>query len=202
MGWTSYHARFYKRNGAVDRKAECDSLFDKETCRVVKSAMVGTVYYAAIENLKRYKEQEDGTLIAEDIPESERKIWGEVILTSTNARDYFNFSYKSMSEDMGPRETNCPASILSLLSETDSEWALDWRKACRESIRKKKNPNSLGNLPIGTVIRFSWQGNPIELIKHPAAYQFKRPFWYCEKSGKYLPNKKIPSNYEIVKIGG
>lgn len=27
MGWTSYHASFYK-NGKIDRKAECDSIMN------------------------------------------------------------------------------------------------------------------------------------------------------------------------------
>lgn len=37
MGWTEYHASFYK-NGKVDRKAECDNLWSKD-CKVLKSTM-------------------------------------------------------------------------------------------------------------------------------------------------------------------
>ena len=46
MGWTSYHASFYK-NGKIDRKAECDSIMNcdmvgnKGRYEVLKSAMVG-----------------------------------------------------------------------------------------------------------------------------------------------------------------
>lgn len=45
MGWTSYHASFYK-NGKIDRKAECDSIMNcdmvgnKGRYEVLKSAMV------------------------------------------------------------------------------------------------------------------------------------------------------------------
>ena len=47
MGWTSYHANYYK-NGTIDRKRECDNYFDKGNCKILKSAMVGSTYYAAI----------------------------------------------------------------------------------------------------------------------------------------------------------
>lgn len=168
--------------------------------KVVKSALVGSVYYAAIENLKRYGErQPDGSRPIEDIPEAERETWAAVFLTTTDSRDYFNFSYKDMSEDMEPAECDCPASILSLLSPTDSEYANDWRERCRKNIEAKKDPHALKNLPIGAVIRFTRHtGESIELLKHAAAYQFKRPFWFCQSSGCYMPATRIPANYEVV----
>lgn len=203
MGWTSYHATYYK-NGTVDRKAECDAYFmeglNAGYYRIVKSALVGSVYYAAIENLKRYGEkQPDGSRPIEDVPEAERSTWAAVILTSVDTRDYFNFAYKIVSEDMGPAECSCPASILSLLSPTDHEWAIEWRERCRKHIEEKKSPNALKNLPIGAVIRFTQRnGNMVELVKHPAAFQFKRPFWYNSDDNTYMPVTRIPANYEVV----
>ena len=116
MGWTSYHATHYRR-GQVDRKAECDAYFmeglNTGYYSVLKSAMVGSVYYAAVMNLKRYgKEQPDGTRAIEDIPEAERRVWGIVFLTAVDRKRYHNFSYKDISEDMGPSESKCPESIL------------------------------------------------------------------------------------------
>lgn len=204
MGWTSYHATHYKKNGTIDRKAECDAYFmdglNAGHYRVVKSALVGSVYYAAIETLKKYGErQPDGSRPYVDIPETERETWAAVFLTSTDSRDYFNFSYKDMSEDMGPCEIDCPASILSLLSPTNSEYALAWRERCRENIEKKKDPHALKNLPVGSVITFvRFDGKHIELVKHPAAYQFKRPFWYNGENNSYMPANRIPANYEVV----
>lgn len=203
MGWTSYHATHYKK-GTVDRKAECDAYFmeglNAGYYRIVKSALIGSVYYAAVENLKRYGEkQPDGSRPIEDVPEAERHTWAAVFLTSVDSRDYYNFAYKDMSEDMGPGECDCPASILSLLSPTDHEWAIEWRERCRKHIEEKKSPNALKNLPIGAVIRFSQRnGNVVELVKHPAAYQFKRPFWYNSNDNTYMPATRIPANYEVV----
>lgn len=204
MGWTSYHANYYKSNGAIDRKAECDAYFmegaNRRHYRVLKSAMVGSVYYAAVQDLLRYTgKDEDGSPIYVEIPDIERETWAAVFLTKTDARDYYNFYYKDMSEDMGPAEASCPASILRLLSPTDSEWANEWREKCRKHIERKKSPNALSNLPIGTVIRFvTYNGETVELLKHPAAYQFKRPFWYCQETGRYMPATRIPDNYKVV----
>jgi hypothetical protein len=64
---------------------------------------------------------------------------------------------------------------------------------------KKKDPHALKNLPVGAVIRFTLHtGESIELLKHAAAYQFKRPFWFCQSSGRYMPATRIPANYEVV----
>ena len=62
MGWTSYHATHYK-NGMVDRKAECDSIFNDVMVtrdsdipigkfEVLKSTMVGSTYYAAVKKTR------------------------------------------------------------------------------------------------------------------------------------------------------
>lgn len=104
-----------------------------------------------------------------------------------------------MRESSGPCEDHCPASILSLLSPTDSEYANNWRERCRKNIEAKKDPHALKNLPVGAVIRFTLHtGESIELLKHAAAYQFKRPFWFCQSSGRYVPATRIPANYEVV----
>ena len=100
MGWTSYDATNYKINKkgikVIDKKAECDSLFDDKH-KVLKSAVVGNVYYAAIEN-------------------DDKEVYAIVILISTSRSDGFNFGYKDMSEFCGPYETKCPKSILKLLT--------------------------------------------------------------------------------------
>ena len=48
-----------------------------------------------------------------------------------------------MGESSGPCEDHCPASILSLLSPTDSEYANNWRERCRKNIEAKKDPHAL-----------------------------------------------------------
>lgn len=202
MGWTGQHATHYK-NGRVDRKAECDAYWlegcNKGYYSVVKSAMVGSTYYAAIKALMR--KNKEGVL--EPIPESEQKTFGVVFLTTVDSRSYYNFNYKDIDESCGPAQSDCPSSIIRLLSETDDEWALKWRKRCLENEEKRKEARKqkvvLNNLPAGTVIEFQSKydfesgvriGDTVHLTKiqmwgdkyiwHDGRYRWK-PTWISEE---------------------
>lgn len=164
MGWTEYHAQYYK-NGKVDRKAECDNLWAKD-CKVLKSTMRGSTYYGALQ-------LPDGNVI------------GTVVITSgTNRRDpYFNFGYKAMDETAGPCRYACPKSILDLLTPIDNEYANQWRNKCREMASRK---SWLKDLPIGAKVEWTrWDGEKFILTKHAPAYQFKTWFWFNEDNGTY-----------------
>lgn len=52
--------------------------------------------------------------------------------TPSIKNDPCNWGYKDVDETMGPYQTDFPVSWLSLLSPTDSEYALKWREAVRE----------------------------------------------------------------------
>jgi len=205
MGWTSYCAQTKYKNGKIiiDRKEECDNIFNQDMVthdsdeivgkyEVLKSAMVGSTYYAAIKQTKFATETEEEHSI----------VFAVVCLTSTNLNEYYNFSYKDMDETCGPYQFDCPKGILDLLTPTDNEYANEWRNRCYEVIKEKKNPNSLSNLPIGSEIKYTnYKGEEVVLFKHPAAYQFKRSFWMCKDRSAYVSPKNIPSNYEIIKRG-
>jgi hypothetical protein len=208
MGWTSYHATHYK-NGKVDRKAECDAYFMEGLNRgyydVLKSSMVGKVYYAAVKPLKKYNKDNDGNQIIVDIPINEQEVIGVVFLTSTDSKDYYNFSYKEMDETVGPCYYDCPKGILDLLTPTNSEWANNWRTKCREQLEKKKNPNSLNKLPEGTVIQVTMpfdtrmyrEGDIVKLTKAKWGKRYK---WFA--SSCYFTQglmKSLEGHYEIIK---
>lgn len=197
MGWTGYYATHYKGNGSIDRKAECDAYFERspEVYKILKSSMVGTVYYAAIQKIGKYESvDENGKWTCKPIENP--YTFAAVFLTQVNGNE---FMYKDMDETVGPFQRDCPASILNLLSPTDDEYSLKWRKGCRENIEKKKDPNALANLPIGAEIKYvNWKGDEIRLVKHRAAYQFKRPFWYDPKRNCYVKRNHLPREYEVV----
>ena len=196
MGWTSYHATHYK-NGKVDRKAECDAYFteglNEGFYRLEKSTMIGSVYYAAVTGLKRYNEGKK-----EDVPKDEQHTFGVVFLTSVDSKDYYNFSYKDMDETCGPFCYDCPESILKLLSPTTSEFAQKWRDGCRKHRKLRK---ALNDLPVGSVIEFERVDGTKRYVKHAPAFQFKKPFWYNPEGHSYIPNKKIPDGYCVIKEG-
>lgn len=205
MGWSWYNAKHYK-NGNVDRKAECDEMCtfetEKKTNRVLKSTMVGKMYYAAIETT--YKE----------VPK--REVWAAVFITGTNSKDYYNFGYKDMDETMHPYYYDCPNSILELLTETDNENARTWREKCREQNAKKKQErksgDSLNNLPVGSKIKFKCDknltsghsfGDEVVLEKRVCGFNYKTnkatTIW---TDGYYRWSKKLINNeYEIIRRG-
>lgn len=202
MGWTSYVATHYKRNGRVDCKTEMDEQFtqrehDEEynnkiqhypKMEVVKSSMVGSIYYAAVRTINSQTGYDH--------------TWAAVCLTSTKIVHGMNFGYKIMDESCGPFCFDCPKGILDLLSSTDNEIALEWRRKCRERLQQKKEGNTVGTLPIGSIIEYKdWNGNTVQLRKMAPAYQFKRPWWYLEDNNTYIPSRRIPDNFKIIRKG-
>lgn len=187
MGWTEYRASYFK-SGKIDRKAECDAYFLEGHNRghfdVLKSVVIGSVYYAAIKDCMRYLGESDGKSVYESIEDG--KIWCAILLTSIRG-DYF--SYKYMDETVIPYYYDCPESILKLLSDTNNENALKYRRLCREK-KKEKKKRSLSALPVGTVIK--WKIGETERVayKHEAAYQFKRPFWMAMDDSRYYKKRK------------
>ena len=208
MGWTGLHATHYDKKGKVDRKAECDARFLEDLCKghykILRSRLIGSVYYAAITTLRKYVgEDADGRSIYESIPENEQTIWGCVMLTSVDNNNYYNFNYKDMSEDMGPCCYDCPESILNLLSPTNNEYANEWRKKCRDRIEKKKR---LGKVQLGQFITFIAQhettsgvkpGDAVTLMKKRSFFS-KRNYWY---DGRYKWGENmIPDDFTVVPL--
>lgn len=217
MGWTSYHATHYKK-GKIDRKAECDAYFleglNSGYFEVLKSSMVGSTYYAAVKPLKKYGgKDENGNTIAIDIPQEEQRVFAVVFLTSTNMRDYYNFSYKDMDESCGPCQCDCPKGILDLLTPTENEYANVWRKACYENFKAKTDPNNFSKLPVGTVLkvtmpfdtRYFKKGQDVKLCKCKKMYS-NRTEWLTQtypmcRFTRSIMNE-LSGHYEIIKKGG
>ncbi|ADU15374.1 DUF6927 domain-containing protein [Asticcacaulis excentricus] len=126
MGWTF----LYSLNGKTSKDYLDETLtWENEgvKARPLKSAKVGSVYYAAVESVSK--------------PEGKRQVWAAVVLTKScpRAKDGLVFGYKDMCEDMGPVASKCPAGILDLLTETDSEYARNWRERCRAYTKTKRS---------------------------------------------------------------
>lgn len=135
MGWL-----FYRIPEGRSRKAECDSVIncasDNGTWEVLKSAMVGSTYYAAVR-----KTPKDGAA---------PYVFAAIFLTKGGSRgDDMNFGYKDMDESVGPCESQCPVGILDMLTPLaagDKSYAADWRARCRANLEKKKNKPKVGDM--------------------------------------------------------
>lgn len=110
-------------------RAYFEDKFNWETDRAVNRcldiALKLNACYAAIETVQK----ESG----------EREVWAAVYLIRyvRNSFDGMDFGYKDMSEHMGPVQADCPPRILDLLTATDDEYALEWRRSCREALEKR-----------------------------------------------------------------
>jgi hypothetical protein len=117
MGWT-YTCETVGR----DKKAWLDKRYTRAspniTSTVLKSAMVGTTYYAAV------RVEETG---------NPAFVYGLIVLTDAKrkASDNYTFGWKDMDETMGPYECKAPAAVLDLLTPTTNKNALRWRTDCR-----------------------------------------------------------------------
>ena len=146
MGSTSEH----RDRGQTDREFWQDRL-DKRY-RILDCATIGrTTFYAAVQD------SETGTVCA-------------FVALQQWSGGYWNFTHKTMTEDAGPCEDECPARILDLLSELPECWerphqqwdccgtcaAREWRDRCRELASRKARA---ARVKAGQVIRFA---RPVE----------------------------------------
>ena len=199
MGWTGIHAENY-RDGKVDRKAECDRLWDDDPKFVVlESAMRGTVWYGAVKTLKKRVETKTENGYEReyvDIPESEQEVFAAIVLTHVDNNDWFNFTYKEMDETCGPGNYDCPKKILKLLTPTENEHAIAWREKCSEKGNKKR---MLGRLPLGTHIKVILNGVEKEFVKSRA--WGKNAVWLNVNGRSYITSQTINQiGYTIVQV--
>jgi hypothetical protein len=181
MGWTGTHYDGYIRT-AKDKKTAMDEIYNgyKDWGKVLKSSIVNNVYYAAIHHYKT------------------NSVFATVVLLSIDNSDYFNLNYKDMSEDMGPCYYDCPITILNLLTKTESDYAKEWRKKCREHIAKKKNTPKVKE---GCVIEFT---NEIEMtdenkIKKFTLVKYNNRFVFRAENGKlYRISNWKKREYKII----
>lgn len=177
MGWTSIHAENYYKSGAINRKKECDTLLSENKLNRLKSAMVGGTYYAAVED-------------------KTGRVFAVVILTHCSGKEYFNFCYKLMDESYGPVESDCPDSILNLLSNTEEEYSLNWRTRCR---KRNKDRKGLKSLSIGSQICIHTDGKSI--LRKSILPGFSTPMWLGTNGNRlvrYKENLIIDYGFSIL----
>lgn len=168
MGWTETRAYCRKSNGTADIKADLDRLFESITSvfrqRIIKSQIVKAQYGRSSQSKVYY-----GALECQDGNDG-RTVVCIVALIEPATEPCFDFMYKDMDETCAPSEAACPASILDLLTPTDSKWANEWRAECRANAERKAFASKLSKLPLGSEIvwtvpyegEFSLNGNLIE----------------------------------------
>jgi len=149
MGWTSLN----KTAGMSVKDFFCkefNSVSSEASLEVIDCSATLSEAYLAIEVIRAGKP---------------REVFAMVCLIHYNPKSYHNFSYKDMEETAGPYYYNCPERILNLLTPTTNQYAMEWRRECRETIEQKKARPSF---KVGDILEFK------EPISFSNAWKLKR----------------------------
>lgn len=142
MGWTFIQADLNKTRKQLAIK-EVEWEYCEKSCKVIYAREVASIVYMAVK--------------ASDAKTGDSHVFGVVALTKIQSNETFNFGIKLMDETMLPNYYGAPKKLLNLLSPTDDEWALMWRKECMEQHERNTNYNrvqrQMRTLPFGTVLR-------------------------------------------------
>lgn len=167
MGWDYHHEM-----APYDRRAICRRHIGNGY-EVVKDAVVGTTYYAAV------KSPHDG------------KVGAVIILTKIDRNGYCNFGMKWLGEEGWPVRCECPKSVLDALSPTDNENAIEWREACREKLSEKKD-TTLKDAPVGTKLKVTLKTGVERIVtKQAPNFQFKSWWLLVEGALTYIPRNRV-----------
>lgn len=111
MGWTSQHREQGIKNTEFFRLADHQEY--------VATATVNNVFYAAVRDT------------------NEDRVYAMIIICQWSPKEYFNFTYKELGESAGPGYVHAPAKVLDALDPADCEYALTWRKQCRDRLQRR-----------------------------------------------------------------
>ncbi len=182
MGWTSFSMRGQSVKNWFKREWE----YEGSKYELIDSAFVKRqTLYGAI------KQKETG------------EVFCAVFMVRWSPKSYYNFSYKDMTEHVGPYEHDCPKKIMKLLTPLNDEndpngWARAWRERVANYWASRDKINS------GDVIK----------TENPISFTSGSEYQYFQKSGRntwagiMIENEFRPvcrvrvnlSNYNIEKI--
>lgn len=172
MGWT-----FMEK--PADVRGYLDAMYtwtnDGVVNRVIDSAIVGrTTYYCAVETVK---------------PDGARSVWAGVAMLkfAPRARDGLTFGYKDLAESAGPFAWACPLRILELLTDTDSEYANNWRAKVREyHARRSALPKLVEGMKLRILNESVPTVNGIELREVSVIRAGRKPLFTVAGFGGYF----------------
>lgn len=114
MGWIGYAATKFNDDGKVDPVKEISSYLKEYNENVLAIKCVNNVVYTAIAS-----------------QDHSAKTITRGIVFVTHVEDGI-FYFNEICEEMGPFASECPNEILDILSPTNEESAIKWRRRCRE----------------------------------------------------------------------
>lgn len=102
-----------------------------------------------------------------------------------------------LTESMGPCEDNCPRHILDLLTPTDKEHALDWRRRCAENLKRRSRKLADGDrIRLHEPLTFSdgHVGQEFIVEKRGRRLTFRDP----DNHGRYRISRFMERQWQLV----
>jgi len=132
MGWTYTHRGDTSVKDFLADRVNCENDHAKWLLLDIAIVKMRTAYLA-VEIIRRDK-------VSGQLDMTTRRVVAFVFLLDYRSSEPgYDIGYKDMDESMGPCESECPERILRLLTPTSHEYALAWRKRCREIIAERKS---------------------------------------------------------------
>lgn len=121
------------------------------------------------------------------------------VLWNPKSKTGEHFGYKDMDESMGPCEDSCPRHILDLLTPTDREHALDWRRRCRANLERRTRKLADGDrIKLAAALTFSdgHVGDEFIVVKRGRRLCFRDP----ETRLGYAISRVMEREWSIVPV--
>lgn len=174
MGWS-----YQNKGKSVSIKSFFADMYnfesEKITSKLIDCKVVGMkTAYMAIEHTS---------------PEGKKEVFACVALLDYRKNDFYNFGYKSMSEDAMPYYYDCPESILALLTPTFNDNSLKWRVECHKQRAKVATKSSLkvgDKITIDVALSFGGYGKAATFTLHDK----KKSHWYAHEIGIMVKLRK------------
>lgn len=183
LKWKFIQAEYYNSKGDISRTKECKRILSMELNNQwpIKMYLSGNTVYVAM-------------------ADKQGVVRGVVIYLTISTVELHpkkcQIGYCIIKESEGPDRVKCPDEFLNLLSGTEDEASLEWRTACREWNKNKKDALMLENLPVGTRILAKWNESEVEL-RRTLMRQYKKPIWY-DGYYKYDPYRIVVNGFTIL----
>jgi hypothetical protein len=153
---------------------------------LASSCPLNRTYYAAVQEMTDGRGGEVFAIICK-------------VSWNPNSRSGEQFGYKDMTESMGPCEDNCPQHILDLLTPTDKEYAIDWRRRCAANHRLRARKIDDGDrIRLETPVNFvdGHSGSEFIVEKRGRRLSFRDP----ETSARYRITGFMELPWQVVPV--
>lgn len=187
MGW-EFTREYLDKSRKQIVKEHVEWEYCGKTCKVIYAVEKGSTVYMAVE--------------CHDSETGYTNVVGMVALTTIRSKEDFNFGIKLMDETMLPNYYQAPRRLLDMLTPTDDEWALEWRKRCRkqyeETLQYHRLYDYMHTLPYGTILQL---GDRAKTLIELFYFRGKLVYKIVDRDKRISLHKIMKCGFTVVSVG-